>query len=211
MSLARFRQALMTSFSDRELKALCFDLDIDYENLPGQSKDERAVELLMHVRRRNQLPALADLCQQMRPEIPWREYLAAAKPQPESEPEPPQPQPLQPEPPQQPQPQPPQPGPIVAFQPVGRWQIRVGDAVGSMLMLDLYPNGVCQGMQQSMMNSIAMAGQWGYVPGPNLLQLQGFVNGVMPFALMINVQTADAASAYGVGGDGFGYWFTRLA
>jgi Effector-associated domain 7 len=202
MSLAKFRQALMTSFSDRELKALCFDLDIDYETLPGESKDERAVELLMDARRRNKLPALAELCAHMRPDIAWRDYLAAAQRPPEP-PEPPKPQP-------DPEQQPLSPLPT-AFQPVGRWQIRVGDAVSSVLTLDLYPNGACQGMQQSMMNTIMMTGQWGYLPGPNLLQLQGFVNGIMPFALAITVQNADNGSAYGVGGDGFGYWFTRMA
>jgi hypothetical protein len=101
--------------------------------------------------------------------------------------------------------------PPVGFQPVGRWQIRITDMAGSIMFVDLYPNGSCQGWQQAgnFGMNIPFAGQWAFVPYNQMLQLQGFANGMYPFALAIMIQGQQANSYYGVGTDGNGYFLTR--
>lgn len=49
--LVGIRHILVSQFNETELRDLCFDLDIDYENLIGSSKQDRARELLSLVRR----------------------------------------------------------------------------------------------------------------------------------------------------------------
>jgi nucleoside phosphorylase len=46
------REALAAAYSLAELKQLTFDLDIDWEEIPGDGKSERVVELLRYVLRR---------------------------------------------------------------------------------------------------------------------------------------------------------------
>jgi hypothetical protein len=101
--------------------------------------------------------------------------------------------------------------PPTGFQPVGRWQIRVTDMAGSVIFIDLYPNGACQGWQQAAnfgMN-IPFAGQWAFVPYNQMLQLQGLANGMYPFALGVMIQGQQANGYYGVGTDGNGYFLAR--
>ena len=38
-------------FSDEELAALCFDLGVDYENVPGSTKAARAIAIKTHFER----------------------------------------------------------------------------------------------------------------------------------------------------------------
>jgi hypothetical protein len=82
---------------------------------------------------------------------------------------------------------------------------------GSIMFVDLYPNGSCQGWQQAgnFGMNIPFAGQWAFVPYNQMLQLQGFANGMYPFALAIMIQGQQANSYYGVGTDGNGYFLTR--
>jgi hypothetical protein len=51
-SLSRLRQILATRFSESELRTLCFDLGIDYDDLPGQEKASKARELIAYLERR---------------------------------------------------------------------------------------------------------------------------------------------------------------
>ena len=42
---------MLMSFDTSELRTLCFDLDVDYDNLPGEGKMDKARELVMYLRR----------------------------------------------------------------------------------------------------------------------------------------------------------------
>jgi hypothetical protein len=70
-SRARFRQYLLNHFSEEEVKTLCFDLEIDYDDLPGQGRTGKVRELLGHLERVGRIPDLIKLCQQLRPHIRW--------------------------------------------------------------------------------------------------------------------------------------------
>ncbi len=82
---------------------------------------------------------------------------------------------------------------------------------GSIIFVDLYPNGSCQGWQQAanLGMNIPFAGQWAFVPYNQMLQLQGLANGVYPFALAVMIQGQQANGYYGVGTDGNGYFLAR--
>lgn len=65
------RQLLMTFFSDGELRTLCFDLGIDYENLPGIGKEDKARELIAYAVRHGRLSELEEECRRLRPNANW--------------------------------------------------------------------------------------------------------------------------------------------
>jgi hypothetical protein len=58
--LARIRHALVDSFDLDELRTLCFDLGMDFESLPGQSKPAKAREMVNYWRNRHDLGPLTD-------------------------------------------------------------------------------------------------------------------------------------------------------
>ena len=75
MDLPALRDILVTYFNDGELRDLCFDLGIDYENLGGEGKAGKARELVAYCVRHNRLtdlgvnlppPAAAGLCRHSR-------------------------------------------------------------------------------------------------------------------------------------------------
>ena len=66
---AELRQILIKSFSDEELRTICFDMDIDYDSLPALGKANKARELVAYCERRQRLSALIDLCRQLRPNL----------------------------------------------------------------------------------------------------------------------------------------------
>ena len=49
---------MLARFGEGELKDLCFDLGIDYEDLPGQGKADKARELVAHCERRDRFAEL---------------------------------------------------------------------------------------------------------------------------------------------------------
>jgi Effector-associated domain 7 len=69
--LAALRHGLVTHFDASELRDLCFDLGIDYEALPGESKGDKARELVAYTERRGRTVELATLCRQLRPDADW--------------------------------------------------------------------------------------------------------------------------------------------
>ncbi len=68
---ARLRQNLNTYFSDTELREICFDLGIDYQELPHEDKRAFVVELITHLDRRGRLAELISVCKQLRPNLSW--------------------------------------------------------------------------------------------------------------------------------------------
>ena len=67
------RKQIIATMSDDELKTLCVDLGVDYENLEADNKEARARELILHCQRRNRLSELTELCRAMRPKLEWIE------------------------------------------------------------------------------------------------------------------------------------------
>lgn len=96
----RLRRILETYFDEGELESLCFDLRYDYEQLPGESKSERVVELIKSFSRMGRIEELIDYCSQLRPNVPWSELRADAALHPFAVEQPPQrvPPPTPPEP-----------------------------------------------------------------------------------------------------------------
>jgi Effector-associated domain 7/SIR2-like domain len=69
--LSTLRQLCSQNFDDSEIRDLCLDLDIQYENLAGDSKLAKVRELLLYVKRRQILPDLMVLFIKQRPKLPW--------------------------------------------------------------------------------------------------------------------------------------------
>ncbi len=68
----RIRENMIEAFSLSEMKDLCFDLDIDYENLPDHShKPGLARELVGYLGRNNRLEEFVDIVKEERPEFEW--------------------------------------------------------------------------------------------------------------------------------------------
>ncbi len=67
------RQILSTRFDESELRTLCFDLRIDYADLPPGGKADKARELVARLDRHDRIPELVNLVEQQRPDIVWRD------------------------------------------------------------------------------------------------------------------------------------------
>jgi AAA+ ATPase superfamily predicted ATPase len=65
------RQLLLEYFNAYELRKLCFTLDVDYDSLPGQNKEDKATELVAYMDRHGRLDKLVEVIRQMRPHISW--------------------------------------------------------------------------------------------------------------------------------------------
>jgi len=73
MDRTKLRQIVTQYFSAGELRTLCFDLGVDYDDLPGAGKTNKARELISYLQRRDRLPELVEMIRQLRPNAPWRE------------------------------------------------------------------------------------------------------------------------------------------
>lgn len=62
---------LCRSFDEGELRTICFNLGIDYDNLEGAGKANKARELLVYLERRARTHELIEICSQQRPRLSW--------------------------------------------------------------------------------------------------------------------------------------------
>lgn len=62
---------LVKYFNLAELNVLAVDLGIDYENLPGETINEKGMELVLYCERHGHLAALVDRLHQLRPQVSW--------------------------------------------------------------------------------------------------------------------------------------------
>lgn len=67
----QLRHALTSSFSLSELKIICFDLNIPYEELFRESKNETIIEIIHYCIRANRIHELIEHCKKQRPIGPW--------------------------------------------------------------------------------------------------------------------------------------------
>jgi hypothetical protein len=70
---SRFLRALSVSFGEEELKTLCFDLGVDYADLPAEGKSGKARELVQYLDRRNRFLECIEAVRQLRPDVSWDE------------------------------------------------------------------------------------------------------------------------------------------
>jgi len=68
---ASLHQSLANHFSEEDLKTLCFDLSVDYENMPAQGKAGKARELVLHLYRAGRISELVAQCRSLRPNADW--------------------------------------------------------------------------------------------------------------------------------------------
>lgn len=73
------QNALNRYFSKDDLESLCLSLDLDYEGLPGDSKQRKIVELIQYMVRAGRMDQLIENCGKQRPNVDWQEMLTAAK------------------------------------------------------------------------------------------------------------------------------------
>ena len=66
-----FRACLSGAFSLSEMEMICADLGVDFENIKGQTKDEKALGILKHFERLDKVQLLANYCVDQRPNITW--------------------------------------------------------------------------------------------------------------------------------------------
>ena len=60
---------LSDNFDLKELKEICFALGIDYDNLSGENKSIKIIEIIGYLKRRSELDKLILLIQKLRPNI----------------------------------------------------------------------------------------------------------------------------------------------
>jgi len=67
----RLRSILVSNFSDAELRELAYTLEIDYEDLGGDTKGRRVIELIGYCQRRGRLDELEKAVMVARPHLQW--------------------------------------------------------------------------------------------------------------------------------------------
>ncbi|KAA3665258.1 MAG: hypothetical protein DWQ04_01515, partial [Chloroflexi bacterium] len=71
MNKINLRQLLEKHFNKSELRDICFELDIDFENLPGQTKRDKVRELITFCHRHGSSPKLQTNLRKLRPAVDW--------------------------------------------------------------------------------------------------------------------------------------------
>jgi serine/threonine protein kinase len=69
--LVKLRQILTTRFDEGELRTLCFDLGIDYDDLPAEGRANTARELVYYLERHDRISELVTFGERLRPDISW--------------------------------------------------------------------------------------------------------------------------------------------
>lgn len=82
MELVKLHDEIITYFSQGELKDLCFRLAIDFDDLPGQTRQDKVRELIGYCQRRGLLMSLVKQCELLRPHLSWLSLLTDS-PQPQ--------------------------------------------------------------------------------------------------------------------------------
>ncbi len=67
----KLRQILNQCFNESELRALCFELDVDYEEVKGENKSDTVMKLIGYFWRRDRVFELMAFVKQARPSLQW--------------------------------------------------------------------------------------------------------------------------------------------
>jgi hypothetical protein len=73
MNLQKLRDKIIEGFNLSEVRDLCFNLNVQYENLEGTTLNDKARELVEYCKRQGSLPELVTHCKELRPRISWQE------------------------------------------------------------------------------------------------------------------------------------------
>jgi len=74
--LSQLHRLIDQHFDREELRLLCFDLDVDYDNLRGETKATAAMDLVRRLHREKRLEELVDRARDRRPNVLWPTPLA---------------------------------------------------------------------------------------------------------------------------------------
>jgi hypothetical protein len=77
LDLAMIHQILVEHFSMEELRTLCFELELEYEDLPGEGTAGKARELIGYLERRGRVQELMERGRRLRPNARWEDAQAA--------------------------------------------------------------------------------------------------------------------------------------
>ncbi|MCP4418853.1 MAG: hypothetical protein GY805_19730 [Chloroflexi bacterium] len=69
--LTQLRKLLIKHFSLNELRVLCFDMGLEYEELPGDTRTTKMHGLIEYLQRRGKLPKLLAEVSEQRPTVTW--------------------------------------------------------------------------------------------------------------------------------------------
>jgi internalin A len=69
--LSQLRSFIASAFDEEELRDLCFDLNVAYDDLGGRGKAGNVRELIAYLERRDRLSDLFHILQESRPHIDW--------------------------------------------------------------------------------------------------------------------------------------------
>ena len=75
--LGLLRQNIVNSFNLEEIRGLCLDININYEELTGETLSARAGSLVAYCQRRQLLTALISRCAELRTRVNWWDGLEA--------------------------------------------------------------------------------------------------------------------------------------
>ncbi|MCP4415495.1 MAG: hypothetical protein GY805_02665 [Chloroflexi bacterium] len=75
VDLRKLLRAIIDAFNENDLRDLCFELRLDYENLPGRAKKDKARELVIHFDRRNRIAVLVTAFRELRPRVKLEEIV----------------------------------------------------------------------------------------------------------------------------------------
>ena len=78
---AWLRENLIRYFAGEELRTLCHDLGVDYDDLKGEGKTARARDLIVYLDHRGRISELIEKCIELRPQVHWREATYVTPPE----------------------------------------------------------------------------------------------------------------------------------
>ena len=73
--LAKLHKNISKHFNEEELRTLCSDLDVDYDDLPALGKTNKARELVGFMMRTTRIAELVKECRRLRPKVDWQDIL----------------------------------------------------------------------------------------------------------------------------------------
>ncbi|MCA9964671.1 MAG: hypothetical protein KC423_10525 [Anaerolineales bacterium] len=69
--LTQLRQLIEQTFDQGQLRTLCFDLGVAYDDLPGETRPDKVRELIVHCQQHGKLELLVETCARHRPHLAW--------------------------------------------------------------------------------------------------------------------------------------------
>jgi len=67
----KLRELMMKNFNFDEIKVLCQDIEVDFDNITGSNKETKILELIKYVERRSELGELIRAVSKARPKVDW--------------------------------------------------------------------------------------------------------------------------------------------